>query len=771
MKHPFRSTIATLLILCASAESKAQCSAALSIVNTAPVCAGSVVQFTDMSQAAAGDTIDRYIWDFGDFTDTVIYTPWSGTLSHVYQKQGDFNVQVYMFTKKGCIDNGYAAITIRPKPIPNFLYEADVVDWHTIYFTDTTYLHTGGMASYGWNFGDGNTSTQKSTQHNYSAKADYWVKHWAVSNFGCTDTVQVLVPIDSASGSPEALQSNMGTDFWAGFGYEERMRQKAGDPTEAKLSLYIAAGRRAANVVVSLPGIPGAPGFPKTVHVPADSVVEIGGFPTGDPANLYNPTGLPDARLYFTGITGRAVHITSTQPVAAWEHVYASNNAAAASLLLPTRLWGTAYTVQAKGGKSNSNNPNSFFFVMAAQDSTPVQFTPANDIVDSSTATIFKDGHTAANVKYQKGSTYTIVLNKGQVFNAMGFITGTGQVAAEGLDLSGSKIVSLNPLKKIAVFGGNGRLVVNTAACANTTGSDNLIQQMFPLSVWGTRYLTSPVKTMEYGIYRVTVSDPATVVKWNGNILPGTSLIGGSYYQVEGNAPALVEADKKVMLTQYSVTSGCPTVALGNGGLGDPEMINLSPLQFAINGATVFSPGFKNGATLGANFINVIIRKEGVASFTIDNSPLVDTGVSSYTASPYGSSAPIPVASAFKTHPADANYVYASFKVAAAVPHRILSDSSFVAIAYGMASGESYGFNAGFSFPHVKYTFYGSGNWSDPANWMDGKVPPSVLGMGTEIIIAGDCTLDVPVKLEEGAIIHVMPGIHFVVLGNLTQVH
>jgi hypothetical protein len=58
---------------------------------------------------------------------------------------------------------------------------------------------------------------------------------------------------------------------------------------------------------------------------------------------------------------------------------------------------------------------------------------------------------------------------KGQVFNAMGFISGsgsgTGTSNAKGLDLSGTTVRTTCD-KSIAVFGGNGRVLVNAAAAA-----------------------------------------------------------------------------------------------------------------------------------------------------------------------------------------------------------------------------------------------------------------------------------------------------------------
>lgn len=70
------------------------------------------------------------------------------------------------------------------------------------------------------------------------------------------------------------------------------------------------------------------------------------------------------------------------------------------------------------------------------------------------------------------------------------------------------------------------------------------------------------------------------------------------------------------------------------------------------------------------------------------------------------------------------------------------------------------------------YTFTGNGNWSNPANWSNGQVPPSVItGSNTRIFIDpatnGECVLDVPQQVSSGATIEIKEGKAFRVNGNL----
>lgn len=72
------------------------------------------------------------------------------------------------------------------------------------------------------------------------------------------------------------------------------------------------------------------------------------------------------------------------------------------------------------------------------------------------------------------------------------------------------------------------------------------------------------------------------------------------------------------------------------------------------------------------------------------------------------------------------------------------------------------------------YTFIGTGNWSDPNNWVNGLVPPSDLQGNDRIIInpagTGECILDVAQHISAGAKLTVNPGKKFRVLGDFNIV-
>jgi ELWxxDGT repeat protein len=70
--------------------------------------------------------------------------------------------------------------------------------------------------------------------------------------------------------------------------------------------------------------------------------------------------------------------------------------------------------------------------------------------------------------------------------------------------------------------------------------------------------------------------------------------------------------------------------------------------------------------------------------------------------------------------------------------------------------------------PVTTYTFTGSGNWSNPANWSGGVLPPATLPSGSAIVITGACILDITQNVQSGASVTVATGGSLLILGSLT---
>jgi gliding motility-associated-like protein len=430
--------------------------------------------------------------------------------------------------------------------------------------------------------------------------------------------------------------SNRGTDFWVAYGYHQVMTGNNGQD----MVLYFAA-EQATTVTVTIPGT----GYTQTYNVAANSVLTSATLPKAgtQDARLLTETGLPE---------NKGIHITSTQPIVCYAHIY-NQSVSGATILFPTNTLGREYYSINFTNNSNTVNSNCWAYVIATDTgTTTVEIIPS-----------------APTLTRPSGIPFTVNLTQGQVFNIMGQTVGNS-----GVDLTGTSIRSINigsGCKKIAVFSGSGRINIACGFQTSTTSSDNYMVQAFPKNAWGKKFLTATSgSTQTFNFFRVCVADPTTNVLVNGAPI-GFPLQNNFYYEIgPTNQPMRIEADQPITIAQYFTSqSRC-----GNGTPGDPEVIYLSPVEQNINRVL-----FNSNILVAANpqhHVNVIVPNggTGVSSFRID-----------------GAVPSVP----FTVHPGDANYSYIKIPGLAQGQHLIQSDSGFNAIAYGFANAESYGYNAG----------------------------------------------------------------------------
>ena len=153
--------------------------------NAKTSCALTSVSFIDKSVSDGRNAISKYIWNYGDGK---IDTLASGPFSHFYNAGGSFNVQLTAVDVKGCLHtvSSTSALSIL-QPIAKF-NSTDTLNCpnKTVSFTN---LSIGGVLSYLWNFGDGNTSTLANPTHTYSAEGTYSVKLTVFNSTGCSDSI------------------------------------------------------------------------------------------------------------------------------------------------------------------------------------------------------------------------------------------------------------------------------------------------------------------------------------------------------------------------------------------------------------------------------------------------------------------------------------------------------------------------------------------------------------------------------------------------------
>jgi len=454
--------------------------------------------------------------------------------------------------------------------------------------------------------------------------------------------------------------SNKGKEFWLGYGYCWVFDNESPTNTQ-ELVLYLSA-EAPATVTVSVSGT----SWSQTVSIPANTVNATIKVPK---------SGTDDTRIFNEGLFNRGVHIVSDTPIVVYSHEY-NNMVSGATMLMPVESYGYKYySLNYSQSQSGSSPPNppitttqngpawySWFYVIAAEDNTRLEITPSDTT---------RNG-------WLPGQTYTVNLNKGQLYNVMGKLGGDNSLVAASKDLTGSKILSVpgndGNCHPVAVFSGSSGIRL----CKND-GGEYMQQQVFPTQAWGTRYLTyhtlnntsTDINDQFKNFYRIAVSDPTTVVKRNGVVMTG--LINNFYYEyLDSLGGDFIEADKPVLMAQYT-PGGNRCYMASSFAYGDPEMFYLSPLEQGRKDVLFYAT---RNANIDFNYLNVVVSTAGINSLRLDGVPFSPANI--------------------KPHPNHPGYSVAVARIlGAAAQHRLSCDSIFNATVYGLGFFESYGYNVG----------------------------------------------------------------------------
>jgi len=157
--------------------------------------------FTNHSQAYS--PIVTFAWDFGDGTSSDEENP-----THIFSEAGNYNVTLVITTESGCTDDKSKMVHVHQGGGGQTGCEADFdanqSNHHPmkVYFHDKSQFQPG---TWYWEFGDGETSTQRHPVHTYAAGGEYTVTltiNGADST--CTDTYSEVVVVEQFNWGCEA---------------------------------------------------------------------------------------------------------------------------------------------------------------------------------------------------------------------------------------------------------------------------------------------------------------------------------------------------------------------------------------------------------------------------------------------------------------------------------------------------------------------------------------------------------------------------------------
>ncbi|WP_340153605.1 PKD domain-containing protein [uncultured Marivirga sp.] len=149
------------------------------------LCIANAVEFESQSTAE----LNSYQWDFGDGEISTEANP-----NHTFATAGTYAVKLSVSDTSGCSNLFVDSVQVFEQPVPDFQASAQgsVCSQKPIVFDNLTTLPT--EATFFWEFGDGNTSTEENPEHIYQEAGEYIVIQ-SINMAGCevekTDTISV----------------------------------------------------------------------------------------------------------------------------------------------------------------------------------------------------------------------------------------------------------------------------------------------------------------------------------------------------------------------------------------------------------------------------------------------------------------------------------------------------------------------------------------------------------------------------------------------------
>lgn len=370
----------------------------------------------------------------------------------------------------------------------------------------------------------------------------------------------LLWSIPCLSGAQSSI-STRGKDFWLGF-----LNNFNGPVGPVNLQINIVSDNFTSG----------------TVSVPGEGWTASFSVPAGGSATVSVPidVGLPDVS---GAALAKGIRIQAEDTVSVFAFNF-EDNSMDGNLVLPVQSIGTEYILAAWQGTSIGATTKSACLIVATEDNTEVQIVPACNV----------DGGPA-------GVAFNVLLNQGDVY----YLRGATSID----DLTGTFIRATpqsGHCRPFAVFSGS--------ECAQVPNDcfycDHLVEQMYPVTTWGTDYCTMPFAQMTGYTFRVLASSNNTQVTID-NGAPAM-LQAGQYLEFNDVlSPRKITADAPIAVVQYMEGISC-------SGAGDPSMVWLNPMEHKMRHINFTTP---DAATfIDEHFINVIVRTADAPTVLLDGS-------------------------------------------------------------------------------------------------------------------------------------------------------
>ena len=365
--------------------------------------------------------------------------------------------------------------------------------------------------------------------------------------------------------------STQGTEFWVSFmsnGYKVHI-----DEIWLRIQLLISA-KNACSCTIANPRT----GWQQSFDIEANGTY------------LYDNIDEQQAYIEMTEaemVLDKGLLITSTDTVS----VYCSNIAIYSfdvSYVMPTESLADDYIIQTYDQSNNYNFETSAFLIVATEDNTTVDITPACATLRGRPA----------------GETFTITMNRGQSYQVRSTNT-----SYESRDLSGSRVTARD-CKKIAVFNGNN---LTTVPFTYDFDADCVFEQAMPVRSWGKRFIVTSSLGRNQDYVKITSSTNDNEILKNGQHLCTLNANQSYTFPLSSNDKSCyLEANGSCAVYLYNTSAP-------NHGTGAPSMIWIAPLEQRIDEITFSTFNYDHPyANINMHYANIIVHKDDVGHVYLD---------------------------------------------------------------------------------------------------------------------------------------------------------
>lgn len=151
--------------------------------------------FDGSASTAPGASITSYAWDFGDGSQGT-----GATVEHSYAQSGSYTVTLTITTTRGGTATTTANVdVVKPNRAPTAALTVNCQERICQFDSAGSDDSDGEIESYGWDFGDGESSAEAAPAHTFAADGTYPVVLTVTDNQGATATAEQSVTVSAAA--------------------------------------------------------------------------------------------------------------------------------------------------------------------------------------------------------------------------------------------------------------------------------------------------------------------------------------------------------------------------------------------------------------------------------------------------------------------------------------------------------------------------------------------------------------------------------------------